>query len=94
VAWHRGPVEPISDYIKQRNTHLNTVQGVWVYQFSVAWHRGPVEQISDYIKQRNTHHITDNGIQLINHRRQPKPQVLSHYVLSHYTPSQNLLLVN
>ena len=35
-------------------------------------------------------HITDHGIQLINHRRQPKPQV----VLSHYTPPQNLILVN
>ncbi len=35
-------------------------------------------------------HITDHGIQLINHRRQLKPQI----ALSHYTPSQNLLLVN
>jgi hypothetical protein len=35
-------------------------------------------------------HITDHGIPLINHRRQPKPQV----ELSHYTPSQNLPLVN
>jgi hypothetical protein len=35
-------------------------------------------------------HITDHGIQLINHRRQPKPQV----VLSNYTPPQNLTLVN
>ena len=35
-------------------------------------------------------HIIDHGIQLINHWRQPKPQV----VLSHYTPSQNLLIVN
>ena len=35
-------------------------------------------------------HITDHGIQLINHRRQLKPQI----ALSHYTSSQNLLLVN
>ena len=35
-------------------------------------------------------HITDHGTQLINHKRQPKPQV----AMSHHTPSQNLLLVN